>query len=175
MNIMICTSSRDEVPEEFLRLADDISKRVSKLKFNLIFGAASTGMMGKTATNFKNVSSYTVEKYKEDLKNIPSTKEYILETTFDRTKEMYKDADVILLLPGGTGTVAELFSILEENRSIKKPKSFIIYNYKGYYNSLLDFIDKAINNGFNDNSLRDYFLVLEDTEEIIEVLKDIKN
>ena len=171
LNILICSSSREEVNKDFLFLADTVSKEISALGYNLVFGAASSGMMGRCRNNFDEVYSYTIEKYRDDLDNLHSTKEYLLETTFDRTKEMYKDADIILVLPGGTGTIAELFSILEENRSISNPKPFIIYNYNGYYDNLLKLVDIAIENNFNDITIKDYFRVCDNLNDIIEIVK----
>ena len=171
MNILICTSSREEIDKEYLLLAENIGKELTKLNLNLIFGAASTGMMGKIEKHFKNINSYTVEKYTNDLKNIHSSKEYIIETTMDRTKEMYKEADVILLLPGGTGTIAEFFSILEENRSINNPKPFLIFNYNGYYNKIFEIIDTCIKNNFNDKEIYNYFEVCNNFEEILKKIK----
>ncbi len=171
-NILICCSSREEVNKDFLFLADTVSKEISSLGYRLIFGASSSGMMGRCMNNFDEVYSYTVEKYREDLENIPSTKEYIVETTFDRTKEMYKDSDIILVLPGGTGTIAEVFSILEENRSISTPKPMIIYNYNGYYDNVLNIINIAIDNNFNNSSIKNYYQVCDNLEDLI---KNIKN
>lgn len=174
-NILICCSSREEVNKDFLYLADSVSKEISSLGYNLVFGAASSGMMGKCMNNFEEVYSYTVEKYREDLINIPSTEEYVVETTFDRTKEMYKDADIILVLPGGTGTIAEIFSILEENRSISTPKPMIIYNYNGYYDNVINLIDIAVENNFNDSSIKEYYQVCDNLEELIEYIKNTRD
>lgn len=171
MNILICASSREEINKEYLLEAEKVGKELAKLNLQLIFGAASTGMMGKIEKQFTSISSYTVKKYIEDLKNIPSSKEYILDTTMDRTKEMYNQADVILLLPGGTGTLAELFSILEENRSIDSPKPFIIYNYNGYFDKVLELINNCISNNFNSPEIYNNFEILNNLDEIIKKIK----
>ena len=172
MNILICSSSREEGNKEYFYLAESVAKEISNLGYHLVFGAASSGIMGRCRNNFDIVYSYTIEKYREDLENIKSTEEYLLDTTFDRTKEMYQKADIILALPGGTGTIAEIFSILEENRSISNPKPFIIYNYNGYYDNLLKIIDTAIENNFNDFSIKNYFTVCDSLDKIIEIVKE---
>ena len=112
------------------------------------------------------------KKYVDDLKNINSTKEYILDTTFDRTKNLYTDSDLILVLPGGTGTLAEIFGILEENRSIDNPKPMYIYNYDHYYDNVINIIETCINNKFNDKSIYNYFYISDNLDELIEKIKE---
>ena len=174
MKILITSSSRDEIAEEYLKLADTVCERIIELKkdIELVFGAANTGMMGRCTRYFDKVYSYTVEKYVSMLKDINSTKEYILETSFDRTKEMYKESDVILVLPGGTGSLAEIFGIIEENRSIDNPKPMIIYNYNHYYDKVIEIINDCITNKFNSNSITDYFYISDDLDIVMQKIKD---
>ena len=171
MKIFIGSSSRDEINKEYLELAEKVGQELKKYNYDLVFGAASTGMMGKTTKYFNNIYSYTVDKYTDDLKNINSKKEYILKTTFDRTKKMYKDADLLVLLPGGTGTLAELFGILEENRSINNPKKYIIFNYNHYYDKALELIDSCIKNKFNSKDIKDYYKVVTNIKDLIKEIE----
>ena len=171
MKIMIGCSSRDEIDKKYLDLAKNVAKTCNCLGYELCFGAASTGMMGECCKTMDTVYSYTVAKYVDDLKNIPSKEEYILDTTFDRTKEMFNDADLIVLLPGGTGTLAEVFSILEENRSIDNPKQVILVNYDGYYNPVINMIYKCIELNFNSFNIYDFIKVVNTEEELFQIIK----
>ena len=173
MKIMIGCSSRDEIDSKYLELAKSVSKKCNCMGYELCFGAASTGMMGECATNMDTVYSYTVAKYVDDLKNIKSKDEYVLDTTFDRTKELFGDSDLIVLLPGGTGTLAEVFGILEENRSIDNPKLVILVNYEGYYNPIINMIDKCVEQNFNSFNIYDYIKIVENEEELFEIIKSV--
>lgn len=172
MRILIISSSRDEVNEKYLELGNIVGNKLRDLNLELNFGAASTGIMGRYKNYFRTVNSYTVKKYVDDLRNINSTKEYTLDTTFDRTKNLYTDSDLILVLPGGTGTLAEIFSILEENRSIDNPKPMYIYNYDHYYDNVINIIETCINNKFNDKSIYNYFYVSDNLDELIDKIKE---
>lgn len=173
MKLMIGCSSRGEIDKKYLELAKKVAELSESLGYELCFGAASTGMMGECCTTMKNVYSYTVSKYVEDLKNIPSKEEYILDTTFDRTKRLFNDADLIILLPGGTGTLAEIFGILEENRSIDNPKKVILFNYDDYYNPIINMIDKCVELNFNSSNIYDYIKVVNDYEELVKIIKSV--
>lgn len=102
LKLFIGSSSRDNIDASYLSLAKEISE---SLDCSLLFGAASCGMMGICYHEFskrgKDIYSYTVDKYKNDLDNLNSTEEYILSDTFQRTSSLYHDADILLLLPGG--------------------------------------------------------------------------
>lgn len=169
MKLFIGCSSR--LPQDKSMIEDTvyICKKLSQEKVILQFGAASTGLMGICYNHFQKigVQSYTIKKYIDDLKNLNSRYEEILDTTMERTKSLYMDSDVLLILPGGTGTVSEIFAMIEENRSIEHPKPMFVYNPKGYYQLLLDWIHKAIELGMNDTSILDYFILCNTKEDVV--------
>lgn len=174
--VFIGCSSKDTIHTKYLEEAKEISSSLSKDNYALVFGAASMGMMGACYQEFnyshQPIYSYTVEKYQEDLSHLQSDIEVILPTTFDRTKQLYQDADIIILLPGGTGTIAEIFSILEENRTIDNPKKIVLYNFDGFYNKLLEVINYCITEKFNDSSIYDYFTVVNTRDEVLKFVND---
>lgn len=161
--IFIGCSSSELVNDEYMNLAIDVSLKISQLGYDFVFGAASFGMMGKCYDNFihsgRKVYSFTTTKYEDDLLNLKSYKDKICITSFERTSSIYLECDVILFLPGGTGTFAEIFGMLEENRSINNPKEIILYNYNGFYDGVLDLIQFCVDNKFNTNDIFDYFCV----------------
>ena len=178
--VFIGCSSRDAIAEEYKELATRISTIFSEHNYSLATGGASTGMMGKSYLIFHNndqkVYAYTVAKYQDDLANLKDAFGYIYQTTFDRTKCLYEKGDIIIFLPGGTGTLAELFACIEENRTTDKPKQIILYNYNGFFDKVLELIYYCVTNKFNDESIYSYFNIITNEEELIEILKpDSKN
>lgn len=169
LKLFIGSSSRDSIDASYLSLAKEISL---VLDCSLLFGASSRGMMGSCYREFsrrgKNIYSYTVDKYKDDLENLNSTEEYILSNTFQRTSSLYHDADVLLFLPGGTGTISEVFSMLEENRTTESPKPMILFNYQEFYTPLLNLIHTSVQQGFNDKNIFHYFSVVHTKQELFD-------
>lgn len=152
--------------------ADYISKRLANKGYDLVIGGVNDkGMFGKIINNFKSrkIYLYTLKLYNEEVdKDINCM---YLDTTFDRTKEIYNNSDKILFLPGGTGSLSEILSMLEEKRTINSDKEIIIYNQDGYYYDLIKFITKLIKNKFNDISILNYIKIFNDKDDLIKYLE----
>lgn len=178
MKIFISLSSRTNINEEFIKDADYISDAISKMGYDLIVGVAmNKGMPGVVLQNFakneRNIELVTMKIYKENPKEFPYINFSYVENTFDRTKEIYFRSDAILLMPGGTGTMSELFSLLEQIRTDESGKKIIIYNKNNHYKDLINQIKKCIEEKFNDDSIYNYLIISEDKEEIVKNIKTL--
>lgn len=177
MNVAILSSSSDKIDNYYLSIARSISNYLADYGCNLVFGACSTSMMGICYDEFKRktrkIYSLTTKKYESDLENLDSTFSLVCDTTFDLKKSMYELADCVVVLPGGTGTDSEFLSFIEEARSNDNKKDIILYNEGGYFNSLLDIFKQKIDNGFNNESLFDYFKVCNNRFELEDAIMNI--
>ena len=125
--------------------ADYISKSLANKGYDLIIGGVNDkGMFGKIINNFKSrkIYLYTLKLYNEEV-----------------------------VLPGGTGSLSEILSMLEEKRTINSDKEIIIYNQDGYYYDLIKFITKLIKNKFNDISILNYIKIFNDKDDLIKYLE----
>ncbi|KAM0009587.1 putative LOG family protein [Helianthus debilis subsp. tardiflorus] len=66
----------------------------------------------------------------------------------ERKAEMARQADAFIALPGGYGTLEELLEVITWAQLKIHHKPVGLLNVEGYYNSLLSFIDKAVDEGF---------------------------
>ena len=169
MEVFIISSCRDEINADYIILARKIAKFLAENECNLIFGGASTSMMGVCYKVFekyqRNISVYTTPEYLEDLKNLPAAKGYIYRTSFERLQHMYEACDLLVVLPGGPGTIAELTSCIDEKRSNGKNVPIIIYDENEYYKKLLEIYDKFIEEKFCGASIKDTFIYTQNMEE----------
>lgn len=167
MNIFIGSSSRVN-DSKYLKLADDISNKLA-CKYDLVCGGVSSSMMKVIFDNFKKnnkkTTCVTLELYNEDLSVVDQ--KYLVNNTIDRLNKIYEISDILLILPGGTGTLAELFGLLEEVRTIDKNKKLYLYNYEGYYDFIKEFINNSIKNNFNSEDILGYINFINDIDEII--------
>lgn len=177
MKIFIGASSKKFINDKYTIEASDIATNLANSGYDLIIGGVmKDGMLGRIYEAFseckRNITVNTLKEYNEDFTKYPEYTKNYYKTTFDRTIALYNMADVILLLPGGTGTMAELFSMLEEHRTIKSQKEIIIYNQDGYYYKILELIMDMIKNKFNDPDILSNIKVFNEQTDLIKYLKN---
>ncbi|VFQ63214.1 unnamed protein product [Cuscuta campestris] len=89
-----------------------------------------------------------------------------------RKAEMSRQADAFIALPGGYGTLEELLEVITWAQLGIHDKPVGLLNVDGYYNSLLSFIDKAVNEGFISPSARHILVSAPTAQELISKLED---
>ena len=170
MNVFIASSASKIIDEKYLKMARETSEYLASVGFDLVFGGANFSMMGECFKTFiehgRNVDAFTVKKYENDLLELKGAKTHLVVDTLSRFKRMYNMANIILILPGGIGTLAEMACALEQYRSNKEKKMIIIYNQDGYYSKIFEWINQNINTGFLSQTLNNDYMVVESLNEL---------
>ena len=176
INIFISCSSHIEIDEKYIKDADYIANALSKNNDLVIGIAGCKGVPGKVLNNFKennrNIEIVTLKIYNEDQDKFNYANFNYVDTTFDRNKIIYDKSDVLLMLPGGTGTLAEVLSFLEEKRTKNDNKDIILYNKDNYYIKLIEIINNYVKNNFNDSNIFDYIKVFNDVSDLLRYMED---
>ena len=94
----------------------------------------------------------------------------VSETLLDRKDEFMSRSDAFIVLPGGVGSLDELAEIMASNQLgiINKPVG--ILNTEGYYDYLLKWFNKAVDEGFISPSNLQELLVSDSPEELVEMI-----
>lgn len=167
MRVFIGCSSYDSINKKFKDLACDVAEVLAKRGDKLVFGGTDSGMMNKCYQTFKyrdcKVKAVSDVKYIDDLKGMEYDREVVTPTTFERCKELYLSSELIVILPGGLGTLSEITGMIEEKRTRGDLKDIIIFNFEGYYDSFLNQIKKEIELGF----------IHDDVSKLIEVVTNM--
>ena len=130
----MCIASSSSVQNgSYIAIAKSYTECLMELDIELVCGGVSTSMMKEVYQTFveydKNVTCYTLACYNES-KICENT--ILLDTTFDRTKKLYEESDMICILPGGSGSLAEIFSFVEEART-QTSKPIILINEDNFF------------------------------------------
>ena len=159
MKVFISVSSHLDINRDFIDDVKEISEFVAGDGYDLVIGAAmEEGMSGVVLKNFKDYNRKiylkTMECYGEDPKKFNYVDFEYCEDTFMRTKRIYEDSDLLLFMPGGTGTSAEMFSFLEQLRTDNSQKKIIIYNkdnnYQNFNEAIRIFVEEHICDSKNE-------------------------
>ncbi|MBA0792818.1 hypothetical protein Gohar_017285, partial [Gossypium harknessii] len=89
-----------------------------------------------------------------------------------RKAEMAKHSDAFMALPGGYGTLEELLEVIACAQLGIHDKPVGLLNVDGYYNSLLSFIDKAVEEGFISPSARQIIVSAPTAKKLVKKLEE---
>lgn len=177
MRVTISSSQNDYIDEKYKRSAVELTTFLAKNGCDLNWGSGERSIMGICYEIFakyeRNIYGYTSPKYIDELKNLPKATHNIYDDTFDLKKNIFKDADLIICLPGGTGTVSEFFSYLEEIRSNDINKQLVLYNDNHHFDSTIALVEDLIKRNFNNTKIKDYYVVINSLDEFIDYFNKI--
>lgn len=176
MNICVyCGSSPGKQPG-ILDQARTFGTRIAELNHTLIYGGSSLGVMGTVADAVMNHNGEVIGVIPENLFNREVAHQGITEliTVRDMHERKYRMADLadaFVALPGGFGTMEELFEIITWNQIGILQKPVTLLNTGGFYDLLIQMIDKAVDTGFIKPANREIIRVAETVDECLELCK----
>ena len=160
---------------KYLELANTLGKKLAERNFNVIYGGGNSGLMGALAEGVlaKNGSLVSVipKFFKNKMNIIKSKKEIVTEDLFDRKSIMIKKSDFFIALPGGFGTLDEVFELISLNQLTLIDKKIIILDINNFWHSLKNLIKDLKKSGFlytNKNSNIIFKKSISNTIEFIE-------
>ena len=147
-NITVFLSSRDTVPE-FRSDAVELGRRIAAAGHTLVYGGAPVGLMGLLADGASEKGGNIIGITTHQLAALEGVHKHLTEDvrvpSLDQRRRLLLDAaDAVVILPGGMGTLDELFQALTETQITNYTKPIILANLHGYYNGLIDFFRTAV-------------------------------
>lgn len=146
-------------------------------KVDLVYGGGRLGLMGLIADSVLEGGGRVFGVIPKALVDLEVAHEgvtelYTVETMHERKAKMTDLADAFLALPGGIGTLDELFEAWSWNALGYHKKPFCLLNVDGYWDGMITFIDHATSSGFLSEQRRSQLLVAQTAEEALDLLDD---
>ena len=140
--IAVFLSSHEGLPESYRQAAIALGEWLGKNKHTLVYGGARKGLMEvlAQATHQNGGRVYGVVPQILVDKNLVSD---AIDITFycadlnDRKATMVRESEIFLALPGGIGTLDEIFTVLAANTIGLHRKHVILYNVEGCWSSTM--------------------------------------
>ena len=168
---VFCGSS-SRVGSIYLHAAEQLGKALVENDIELVFGGADAGSMGCIAnTVIQQGGSVTgvIPKSINDRVGHSNLSELIVvDSMHERKAKMYELADGFVTLPGGLGTMEELFEILTWQQLGYHSKPCGLINTGGYFDHLLSFIDHSVSEGFLQLAHRQLILVDSEPQSLLD-------
>jgi len=155
-NICVFGGSSPGKEKEFLESANHRGKLLAERKIHLVYGGGSLGLMGVSIAAFLEGNQVlgVVPKAlaKGDIIGKTIGEELQVSTMFDRMNAMFNHVDAFIALPGGLGTLEEIFHISYWAQLHIHHKPIGLLNINGFYDNLLSFLDQAVEQEFLTSS-----------------------
>ena len=177
MVICVFGSSSERIDKEYLDTAESLAKSIVKKGHDVVFGAGKYGVMGATARGVSAENGRLIgvspEFFKEmDVLYDGCTELIFTETMRERKGIMEDRSDAFIICAGGMGTFEEFFEVLTLKQLERHTKPIIIYNVKGYYDSMLGMLDNAVKQNFMSDDCNKLYTVANTEEEVFEQLEN---
>jgi len=160
--------------------AKALGKWMATHNITLIYGGGSVGIMGAIANSVmdnggevKGVIPKVLLEWEQEHNNISEL--HVVEDMHIRKKMMYEMCDAAVILPGGHGTLDELFEMLTWNTLKIHSKKIFLLNTDGYYQHLIAHIEHMTKEGFLYENWRERLIVADSVEFIFDFLDGDKN
>ena len=178
-NISIFCGAHEGKNPKYAQSAKIISEAIAKKGINVGFGGGNVGLMkiiSDTALdNGVEVLGISLKSlHALELANPRLNEIVVTDTLLDRKDEFMSRSDAFIVLPGGVGSLDELAEVMASNQLgiINKPVG--ILNTEGYYDHLLKWFDKAVEEGFISSANLKELLVSDNPEELVELVVNHK-
>jgi uncharacterized protein (TIGR00730 family) len=144
---------------------------------DLVYGGGRLGLMGLIADSVLDGGGHVFGVIPKALVNLEVAHEgvtelHTVETMHERKAKMTDLADAFLALPGGIGTLDELFEAWSWNALGYHAKPFCLLNVDGFWDGMIEFIDHATESGFLSAQRRGQLLVASTPGEALELLDE---
>lgn len=174
--VVFCGSSEGNDPT-IINQGYELGKTLALQGITTVYGAAKIGIMGKVAQGAIDNNGKVIGVIPEFLKlkevvHLGLAELHVTENMHERKLLMHDLSDGILTLPGGFGTLEELFEMVTWAQLGLHSKPIGILNTNGFFDDLLSFLKNMVSKGFLKQE--NYEMLLVDTN-INDLLSKMKN
>ena len=170
-----CGSRKGETPA-FLDLAREVGRWIGGNGGQLVYGGGNNGLMGVVAdatleSGGRVVGIIPQALVEREWAKLDCTELHVVDTMHERKRMMAERADAFLALPGGIGTLEELFEVWTWRQLGYHDKPVGVLNAGDYYSPLLAFLRSSIAHGFMNEWQMGLVRVGTDAQQLLSQLR----
>ncbi|KAJ6814860.1 cytokinin riboside 5'-monophosphate phosphoribohydrolase LOG7-like [Iris pallida] len=173
---VFCGSSSGK-KSSYQEAAVELGKELVERNIDLVYGGGSVGLMGLVSQAVHAGGRHVLGVIPKSLMPREITGETVGEVRavsdmHERKAEMARRADAFIALPGGYGTLEELLEVITWAQLGIHSKPVGLLNVDGYYDSLLSFMDLAVNEEFISPNARRIIVSAPSAKELVRKLEE---
>ncbi len=175
MKICIFCSANQHIDPEFFTLTQELGEWIASEGHTLVYGGVNQGLMECVAKACHDHGAMTIGVVPQIVEKSGRVSDYVdvdipCDNLSDRKQLMGDQSDVFIALPGGIGTIDEVFTIAASATIGYHQKRVILYNMKGCWDSLINMLNDLQQQGMIRGDWHEYIGVANSLEEIKQLL-----
>lgn len=177
MRIGIFCSANNLIDPTFFLLTEELGRWAARNGHIIVFGGVNQGLMECVAKAVKESGGETVGVVPSIVEETGRTSQYndrvlTCNNLSERKQLMLDESDVFIALPGGVGTLDEVFTVAASYTIGYHHKRVILYNMKGFWDSTIRMLDDLQQRGMVRGQWRDYICVANNLDEMGDLLAE---
>lgn len=176
MNICVYCGSNSGKNPKFKQMARQVGRAIAKKGDVLVYGGSMGGMMGAAADACLEAGGKVVGVMPslltdKEIAHNGLTKFYETKDMEERKNKMMRISDAFVILPGGFGTLEELYDTLSASQLGIHKSPIAIFNIDGFFDPILDMMDRVVSETFAPDLDRGLILWVDSTEEMYQEIE----
>ncbi|WP_326555450.1 TIGR00730 family Rossman fold protein [Micromonospora sp. NBC_01813] len=172
---VFCASSRT-LDQRWLDLATATGRELATRGHTLVSGGGCVGMMGALADGTRSAGGYTLGVIPQPLVDLEvadthSDELVVTDGMASRKTLMIEKSDAFITLPGGLGTLDELFEVWTTAVLGMHRKPVVVVDVDGFYQGLLSWLDALADTEFVGRSARDLLIVVDSVPAALDAIE----
>lgn len=151
-----------------------IANNIDINKYDIWYGGGESGLMGVIPYHFNlrngNVFAVDAKQFTDKYGIASFGKTFIMDTFTERQNNLVSKGDIFLCLPGGIGTVSELFDVLVNNDVNNKNFKILLFSYNNFFDDIIKFIYDKIDEKFIRTKILNNFIICKTADDVINQL-----
>ncbi|MDO8718626.1 MAG: TIGR00730 family Rossman fold protein [Polaromonas sp.] len=174
-SVCVYCGSRPGNTPEFVTMACQVGTWIGQHGGQLVYGGGHNGLMGiiadaTLAAGGRVIGVIPKALVEKEWAHTGCTELHIVENMHDRKRIMAEHADAFLALPGGIGTLEEFFEVWTWRQLGYHDKPVGLLNMNGFFDSLLVFLNSAVQAGFMNDWQMELIRTGTDAEPLLQAL-----
>ena len=179
MNISIFCSANNNIDPDFFALTKELGTWLAQRGHTVVFGGCNLGLMECIAEAAHKAGGKTIGVIPSIIEKNGKRSKYVdeaihCENLSDRKELMLKNSDVVIALPGGIGTLDEVFTVAAAHTIGYHNKIVILYNIKGFWDSLIAMMDDLNEKGVIRGEWHEYIKTADSLQKIDRLVAHIE-
>jgi uncharacterized protein (TIGR00730 family) len=176
--VCVYCSSSGRIPAIYLDAAERLGCVLASAGLQIVYGGGTLGSMGRMAEAALAAGGKVIgvlPRFMDELEwgHRSLTELRLVDDMHERKRTMLELSDAVVALPGGCGTLEELFEAITWKRLGLFFGPVVLVNVNGFYDSCVALLHRAVDEGFMDEKHRAMWSVVSDPDSVVDALRNM--